>query len=359
MHERREVVVVSHRDFQQMLTILNSVDALVYVADMDTHEILFINEYGKKKGALGEGKKCWEIFQNTEGPCSFCTNNKLLDDKGLPAKTVQWICKNRKNGRWYDCRDTAIQWVDGRYVRLEIATDITEQKMIEEDLCIKGQAMNSSVNAIVIADMKGKITYINRSFLKLWGYTSEVDVIGCSIVEFWKQKNKANVVVDTMMKEGKWAGELVAERADGTTKDVYLSASVVYNEDGIPINLMASFIDITKTKNLQEKLLKNQAMLIKTQEIANVGSWELDTISNQLYWSDEVYNMFGVSKNTPITYEDFLECVHPEDRAVVHHAYTQSLTKDTYEIEHRVITKDTKEVRFVYEKCIHQRDPSQ
>lgn len=116
-------------------TILNSLDSLVYVADMQTHELLFVNDYGKSIwGRDIEGKLCWRVLQDTPGPCDFCTNECLIDGEGKPTGVYVWEFRNTVDGRWYQCRDQAIRWVDGRLVRMEIATDITERKVLEEDL---------------------------------------------------------------------------------------------------------------------------------------------------------------------------------------------------------------------------------
>ena len=58
------------------------------------------------------------------------------------------------------------------------------------------------------------------------------------------------------------------------------------------------------------------------------------------------------------TYEAFLAAVHPEDRAVVDAAYSGSLRegKDSYEIEHRIVRQQSGEIRYVHEKCVHERD---
>ena len=120
----------------RMTTVINSIDALVYIADMETHEILFINNFGSRAfGGNVIGQKCWQVLQrNMEGPCPFCTNDKLLDQAGKPAGVWAWECQNTTNGCWYDCRDTVVRWTDGRLVRMEIATDITERKRAEEAL---------------------------------------------------------------------------------------------------------------------------------------------------------------------------------------------------------------------------------
>ncbi len=118
--------------YRQIATVLNSLDALIYVADMETHELLFINSYGKKTWGDAEGLSCWQILQAGQaGPCTFCTNDRLVDDQGRPNKVHVWEVQNTATGNWYQCRDQAIRWVDGRLVRLEIATDITERKEME------------------------------------------------------------------------------------------------------------------------------------------------------------------------------------------------------------------------------------
>ncbi len=95
--------------------------------------------------------------------------------------------------------------------------------------------------------------------------------------------------------------------------------------------------------------------------MAHLGTWELDLATNELYWSDEVYRIFGLKPQIfRATYEAFLEAVHPEDREKVDQAYTGSLREESnsYEVEHRVVRKSTGEIRYVYERCEHIRDQS-
>ena len=126
--------IYAEESYRSIATILNSLGALVYVADMQTYELLFVNEYGRSIWGDIQGKTCWKALQtNQDGPCSFCTNNYLLDEFGVPAGVHVWEFQNTVNQRWYHCRDQAIRWTDGRCVRLEIASDITEQKQAEED----------------------------------------------------------------------------------------------------------------------------------------------------------------------------------------------------------------------------------
>ncbi|MHB8770629.1 MAG: PocR ligand-binding domain-containing protein [Syntrophales bacterium] len=117
--------------------------------------------------------------------------------------------------------------------------------------------------------------------------------------------------------------------------------------------------EITRRRRAEEEIRKSEERLKRAQELAHLGSWELDLIANRLSWSDEVYRIFGLEpQGFAATYEAFLDRVHPDDRGAVDAAYSSSLreNRDTYEIEHRVVQKDTGAIRVVQERCHHYRD---
>ncbi len=140
---------------------------------------------------------------------------------------------------------------------------------------------------------------------------------------------------------------------------LWLSVSVYCPQKGY---FAAIFEDITKRRQAQQALEENEKRLNRSQEIAHLGSWELDLINNKLNWSDEVYRIFGFRpQEFGATYETFLNAVHPDDRAMVDAAYSDSLRqgKDFYEIEYRVVRKHTGEIRIVHEKFHHVRGESE
>jgi len=117
-----------------LLTVLNGLDAVVYVADIKTHELLFLNKFARNIFGDSVGKICWQVLQqNQAAPCEFCSNSKLVSEDGEIKGLYAWEFQNTVNRHWYDIRDRAIPWVDGRLVRLEIATDITARKRSEEE----------------------------------------------------------------------------------------------------------------------------------------------------------------------------------------------------------------------------------
>jgi two-component system CheB/CheR fusion protein len=119
--------------------------------------------------------------------------------------------------------------------------------------------------------------------------------------------------------------------------------------------------EIAERNRAEAALRESEERLNRAQEIAHLGSWELDLVNNRLTWSDEVYRIFGLEpQEFGATYEAFLEAVHPDDRAAVDAAYSGSLRddRDSYEIEHRVVRRSSGEVRLIHEKCEHLRDGS-
>jgi diguanylate cyclase (GGDEF)-like protein len=142
--------------------VLDNLDALVYVSDFETHELLYMNAYGRKIWGSIDGKRCWEVLQDSANPCEFCTNHLLIDSEGTPSPPHIWEFQNRLDKRWYQCRDQAIPWIDGRLVRLEIATDITDRK--EMELALK-EAHEKARAAALEDDLTG--LHNRRAFFEL------------------------------------------------------------------------------------------------------------------------------------------------------------------------------------------------
>ncbi len=106
-------------------------------------------------------------------------------------------------------------------------------------------------------------------------------------------------------------------------------------------------------------LIRSEARLSEAQQIAHLGNWEWDIVTNELYWSDEIYRIFGIiPREFGATYEAFLNYVHPDDREFVKKSVDDALYKKTpYDIDHRILFKGTT-VRIVQEKAVVAWDES-
>ncbi len=157
-----------------------------------------------------------------------------------------------------------------------------------------------------------------------------------------------------------YAIEFRLKTKNGGYKWIYSRGKVVeWSRDGTPVRVVGAHTDISEQKHAEQALRSKEQLLAKSQEIAHLGSWVLESDTQHLYWSDEVYRIFGIQPHDfPASYEAFLELVHPEDRAMVHDFFRSSMSKDqeSYDLEHRVIRRDTGEIRHVHEKCEHERN---
>jgi len=133
--ERKQAETALKASHERFLTVLNSIEATIYAADIQTYEILFMNQYMiDDLGRDMTGEICWKAFRGRSRPCQECTNARLVDENGRPADVYIWQEKKPISNRWFINYDRAVEWVDGRLVRLQIATDITKIKSMEERL---------------------------------------------------------------------------------------------------------------------------------------------------------------------------------------------------------------------------------
>lgn len=102
-------------------SILSGLSELVYLCDVETYELVYLNETGQKAFHASEakGEPCYRVLQGRDAPCPFCTNDKLGFDS-----FYEWDTTNEVTGRRYFLRDKLLN-LDGRTLRLEIAFDVT------------------------------------------------------------------------------------------------------------------------------------------------------------------------------------------------------------------------------------------
>jgi len=127
------------------------------------------------------------------------------------------------------------------------------------DLLVKNHAVNTSINGILLTDLDGKVTWVNASFLSLWGYGSADEVVGMPLADFWAEDERPRAA-EVLLSSGGWRGELVARRRDGGPFNVEVSASIIRNEEGAAVGIMTSFVDATERKRLQAQVIQAQKM---------------------------------------------------------------------------------------------------
>ncbi len=146
---------------------------------------------------------------------------------------------------------------------------LAELRQAQRDLLLKSAAIESSISAIGLCDLEGKVTYVNPAFITLWGYDNLQEVIGKGITEFWTYEDELSEAVRNLRERGGWIGEVVAVRKNGETFDALASASVILDDAGEPVQMMASFFDVTDRKRMSRKLQQHVDRLEVLHEIYN------------------------------------------------------------------------------------------
>jgi PAS domain S-box-containing protein len=131
---------------------------------------------------------------------------------------------------------------------------------IEPDNAMLVLALKSISDCVCISDMNDNITFVNDTFLKTYGYTRE-ELMG-KPVSFVRSDNNnpekiSGIFPGTLM--GGWKGELLNQRKDGTEFPVFVSTSVIYDNDGHPLAVMGVASDITERKQVEAALLESEA----------------------------------------------------------------------------------------------------
>ncbi len=129
---------------------------------------------------------------------------------------------------------------------------------------------------------------------------------------------------------------------DGTSKWIKERCETIYDEHLVPIESNGILQDITQQKSLEDELLKEKKLLEDAQDLAHLGSWEWDIKDDSLFWSDEVYKIFGETVGAfELTADRFFSYVVEEDIPLVREAVEYSLqSREEYKVIHRVLRSD-------------------
>ncbi len=137
-------------------------------------------------------------------------------------------------------------------------------------------------------------------------------------------------------------------RPDGGVRTVLERGELSRDTEGQPYRMLGIVQDITDAVDASEQLRLSEARLRAAEEIAGIGSWEWDTRTGKLQWSDEVYRIYGCVRGAfNPSAESFLRFVHPEDRARVAEETRAVLRGDNLHGRHHRIVRPDGAVRVV------------
>lgn len=197
--------------------ILDESEDIIYISDPYTYELIYINKCGLTMFGITENekitdKKCYKILQSKDKPCDFCTNSFLKKDK-----FYTWTHYNKSLNEYFSIKDKLIE-VNGKELRLEIATNITRNEIEKQKLaselsneqtlvkCIQTLAEHNNIETAtnkllsIIADFyKGECAYVleinyeEQTFSKTYEWnmkkiaseTKKLQNLSLALIEHW------------------------------------------------------------------------------------------------------------------------------------------------------------------------------
>ncbi|TCK34541.1 PAS domain S-box-containing protein [Paraburkholderia sp. BL8N3] len=198
-------------------------------------------------------------------------------------------------------------------------------------------------DTVIVRDMIGEITYWNRGAEELYGWTKR-DAVGKNIHDFLRTRFPLPLVdiTDTLVRTGRWDGELIHTKRDGTEVIVASRWSLQRDANGKPHATLESGNDITARRRAEELLKQSQATsLAEAQKLSRTGSFGWDVASGEVFWSEESFRIFEYDPGVHATVDLIIQRVHPDDRARMRRLIDfVTDTRQDFDVEHRLLMPD-------------------
>ncbi|MDP1705862.1 MAG: PAS domain S-box protein, partial [Sulfurimicrobium sp.] len=235
---------------------------------------------------------------------------------------------------------------------------------------LQGAILDNAAYAIIATEPDGVITVFNRAAERMLGYRAS-ELVGLCTPAILHDPDEVVVRAEVFSRElgihldpgfevfvARTRLGLPNEfqwtyiRKDGSRFPVLLSVTAIYDQSGVIAGFLGIAMDVSERNAAEAAVRESAERLSEAQRIAQIGSWDLDLVSNNLIWSDEIFRIFEIDPNRfGASYEAFLNAIHPDDREKVNQAYTRSLsTREPYEIAHRLLMPDG-HIKWVNERC--------
>ncbi|WP_404360322.1 PAS domain S-box protein [Methylotuvimicrobium sp. KM1] len=307
--------------------------------------------------------------------CRFLNNNDrnqpgldLVRSALSKGEKVEGVLRNyRKDGSmfWNELRIAPVHDEQGNLTHfIGIIKDVSERVLSNEALK-KGEeklraTLESTQDGILAVDDTGSILFANRQFIDLWRIPEELALPGQpdqqlldTVEHQFADPLEFRKTVKDIYRFGQDSQDIL-EFADGRIVERHSKPLVSEGKIG---GRVWSFHDITEIKRAERAVEYHKERLRRGQIFANIGTWEWNIQSGDLYWSERIAPLFGYPDgNLETSYENFLNAIHPDDRQVVVDAVDACLKRNVpYNIEHRVIWPDGTE-RWLLERGAVVRD---
>jgi PAS domain S-box-containing protein len=142
-------------------------------------------------------------------------------------------------------------------------------------------------------------------------------------------------------------------RVDGTVGWTYSRAVPLKDVSGNVIEWFGAASDVTERKATEQVLHEREEQLRLATEAAEIGLWDVDVLTDALFWPPRVKAMFGISAEVPVSMADFYSGLHPADRERTSEAFAAALDPERralYDVEYRTVGKEDRLIRWIAAK---------
>ena len=273
-----------------------------------------------------------------------------------PDGTVRWVY--READFWCDPDGTPA----GRLATYKDITEEREAASRRRDLeVLLRDAIESISEGFVIYDAEDRLVLCNDAYRSFYPRSKELLVPGTRFEDILRIAASDGLYVDAQGREREWLDNRIHHhRALGGTVEVELSDGrwMLVSERRTSSGGTAGLrIDITALKRVQQSLHESQQRLDRTQQIAHIGTVERNLLSNDVIWSNEMYRIFGVTREECApSAETLIAFVHPEDRSLVATTLRRGdLDHANSSIKFRIV-RPNGEIRTVFSQADVARD---
>ncbi|WP_235726692.1 SpoIIE family protein phosphatase [Methylocaldum szegediense] len=226
------------------------------------------------------------------------------------------VAGQRKDGTTFSMYLSVGELKQGnRRLFVGITHDLTRRKQNEEYLSILSGAVEQSPNAILIADLDGRITFVNRAFCRLTGYEIE-EVVGRNPRLLQSGQTPLGVckrLWETILAGKEWQGEIQDRKKSGELYWALETITPIRDASGKVTRYLATQRDITEQKRDKEALQESEERFRQVAEMVGEWLWEQDPEGRYIYSSGAVYAILGW-KPEEIIGKRYLDLLTPEDR---------------------------------------------